>query len=424
MADDPIIFLSYARPDQARIEAYYTHIKGKGFSPWMDKFQIKGGQNWDFETKKALKKAAIVVLFLSNNSVNRRGYVQREVKLALKQYETKLIDDIYIVPVAIDPDLPIPGELEDIHVIRAESVDSFAELTEAISHQLAEMGTAHETFTEQTGIKWYRDHLNEFWEGLPGYDLSADVIRFSSLENAEISRITDILRGWTTQQLLSERRIKFDQSPDFFNFGQERYRRTNSWEAHCGEPIFVNRVISLVYSVWWYGAGAAHPNSGFQTFNFVADPLVDLGELRSIFLSEVDALPFIQQHVREQVLAEVERGEMVITESLKSGTGDWDCFQNFAFTPEGLMILIPPYQIAPYAAGSFHVVIDYKLLKPLLVKEIIAALGIEYVDVEKWPFDDTDEKTGEGAQPEKSETLSHAEHIANNTPHLILPYED
>lgn len=424
MTDESTIFLSYARPDQARVDEYYTYIKSKGLSPWMDKYEIKGGQNWDFETKKALKKAVIVVLFLSNNSVNRRGYVQREVKLALKQYETKLIEDIYIIPVAIDADLSIPEQLEDIHVIKAEAVDSFAELVEAINHQLAEMGTTQASFAEQTGMKWYREHLNDAWDGLPGYELSAEIVRFNSSDNAEISQISDVVRGWITQQFLTERRIKFDQSPDFFNFGQEKYRRTNSWEAYCGEPIFVNRVISVVYSVWWNCAGAAHPNSSFHTFNFVTDPLVDIGDLQSIFLQEVDALPFVQQRVREQVLAEEERGEMISPEYLQSGISDWESFQNFAFTPEGLMILIPPYQIAPYAAGSFHVVIDYCSLKPLISKEIIAALGIEYVDVKKWPIDDGDETTSDIDDREKNEQASHAQHLAKNAPHLILPYED
>lgn len=422
MFEKPLIFLSYARQDQTRIDEYYQHLTSKGLTVWMDKYQIKGGQNWDFETRKALKKADIVVVFLSENSINHRGYVQREIKLALKQYEIKLIDDIYIIPIALDADSQIPEQLEDIHVIKAAEVDSFVELTDAISSQFDEMDVVHQAVSEQTGIKWHKEKLEEVWEGLPGYEFSAEIVRFSSNQNADLSKITDILRGWVTQQLLNERHEKFDQTPLVFNFGQEKYRRQNSWEAYCGDPIIVNKVLSLIYTVWWYGAGAAHPNSGFHAFNFITDPLLQIGGLDSVFVSEkcMDALAVIQDSVREQAMSEEERSEMVLRETLISGTEDWECFENYGFTPEGLMILIPPYQIAPYAAGSFHALIDYKVIKPLMKPEYIDALGIQYIDASPFPFahDEAAKNSPLAVKP------THAAHLAKNAPHLILPYED
>ena len=68
----------------------------------MDKRRLKGGQNWDFEIKRALQKATVIVVFLSSNSVDRRGYAQREIKAALDQAGDKLIDDIYLIPVMLD----------------------------------------------------------------------------------------------------------------------------------------------------------------------------------------------------------------------------------------------------------------------------------------------------------------------------------
>jgi hypothetical protein len=61
----------------------------------MDYKRVKAGQHWDFEIRRALDKAAIIVVFISNNSIDRRGYVQREIKLALEKAEEKLIGDIY-----------------------------------------------------------------------------------------------------------------------------------------------------------------------------------------------------------------------------------------------------------------------------------------------------------------------------------------
>ena len=116
MEQAPLIFLSYASPDQDRVDDFYQRLKAEGFNPWMDKYEIRGGQNWDFEIKKSLQRAAIIVIFLSENSINKRGYCQREIKAALDKAQEKLLDDIYVVPIALDPDLSIPHQLEGIHV--------------------------------------------------------------------------------------------------------------------------------------------------------------------------------------------------------------------------------------------------------------------------------------------------------------------
>ena len=74
----PIVFLSYARPDRDCVARYFDELQGKGFNVWMDHIRLKPGQNWDFEIQRALDTAAIIVVFLSKNSTDRRGYLQRE----------------------------------------------------------------------------------------------------------------------------------------------------------------------------------------------------------------------------------------------------------------------------------------------------------------------------------------------------------
>jgi hypothetical protein len=80
-SDAPLIFISYASPDRARVTPYYEDLENRGFNVWIDYKRLLAGQKWDFEIRKTLDAAALVVVFLSNNSVDRRGYVQREIKL-------------------------------------------------------------------------------------------------------------------------------------------------------------------------------------------------------------------------------------------------------------------------------------------------------------------------------------------------------
>jgi hypothetical protein len=98
--DDASVFMSYARPDQNRVTPFFDYLQSRGFNVWLDCKSLMPGQNWDFEIKRALDKATFVVVFLSTNSFDRRGYLQRELRLALDKANEKLVDDIYLIPVS------------------------------------------------------------------------------------------------------------------------------------------------------------------------------------------------------------------------------------------------------------------------------------------------------------------------------------
>jgi hypothetical protein len=88
--DDFQIFVSYARPDQEWASELYEWLKRTGFNAWIDYKKLKPGQNWDYEISLALNKSSIVIILLSHNSVDRRGYVQRELKTALESSRRSL----------------------------------------------------------------------------------------------------------------------------------------------------------------------------------------------------------------------------------------------------------------------------------------------------------------------------------------------
>lgn len=379
MDDLPLIFLSYASPDQDRVDEFYQKLKVEGFNPWMDKYELRGGQNWDLEIKRAMRKAAIIVVFLSYNSVNKRGYCQREIKVALDIAQEKMYDDIYIIPVMLDHDVPIPEQLGGIQVIKSNNTNAFAELCRSISGQLKEYENIQINKEGVTGLSWSLEAISEQWEGLPGYEFKYDIIRVLSDKFKEVSKITDILRGDATEQLLSERRIKFEQEPQHFNFGQARFSRQNVTEVSCRAPIVTERVLSIVQEIYSYGAGAAHPNHGFATMNFMVDPLIRFDRIQEIFQDDENAFSVIQKRVR-QLLSAIKDGEAQLLDDqwLIEGTSNWDQFQNFAFTAEGLLILFGPYEVGPYAAGTHSAVVPYAEVVKLMKLEIAAALGLEY----------------------------------------------
>jgi hypothetical protein len=118
------IFLAHAHEDQALVQELYEWLKARGFNPWLDKFDLIGGQLWKTEIPKAIREAAVVLACLSARSVEKKGYYQNEFRLALAEFAKRPPGSIYLIPVRLDdcevPDLEIPDlgiSLRDIHRI-------------------------------------------------------------------------------------------------------------------------------------------------------------------------------------------------------------------------------------------------------------------------------------------------------------------
>ncbi len=125
MDEKPTIFLSYAHADYDKVRSLYKRLSAAGFKPWLDKEAILPGQDWKLCIEKAVKHCDFFMPCLSNNSSDRRGVIQREIRAALDSWQEKLQDDIYLIPV----------RLEDCHVPEGLSkfqwVDLFGENKEA-----------------------------------------------------------------------------------------------------------------------------------------------------------------------------------------------------------------------------------------------------------------------------------------------------
>lgn len=289
MDQEHLIFLSYASPDRDEVLAYYEHLESRGYDVWLDKNRLVGGQNWDLEIKRALQKAEIIVVFLSHNSVDRRGYAQREIKIALDQKNNRLIDDIYLIPVVIEHDVRIPTEFTDIQVVGLSDEDRYVGLCDAIEHQLKRIGARSEKAQIESNVRWSFSEASDSIEALPGYDVRYRLVHLRSKEYPRVSEITDIIKGEFLHSFAECRKILFNQDNELHNFGQDRYRRQDIWEAVCNDPSVKGRMISIKSDIYWYGSGAAHGNINFETYNFSLNPLVRIRDMSEIFGTYIPA---------------------------------------------------------------------------------------------------------------------------------------
>lgn len=295
------IFISYATPDRERVLPFYNHLNAAGFVTWMDFKSIMPGQNWDFEIKKALDRSQAILIFISHNSVERRSYLQKEMKIALENFTEKLISDIYIIPIMLD-DVELPEQLNNIQSVKSSDSDCFQKVVDSIRFQFEKLGIEVKQKQESHHISWSINEITESWEGLPGYSVSFQELIFQSKLYEKIHEINTIIKSDILNELQESRKVKFEQNPEYFNHAQDLFSRENTHDSSFGEPFFKGKILSVSRAIHWYGAGAAHPNHHFQTYVFSLSPLFKINSLEEIFKKENNAFEYLQSEIRKQLL--------------------------------------------------------------------------------------------------------------------------
>ncbi|MEI2822083.1 MAG: toll/interleukin-1 receptor domain-containing protein [Chitinophagaceae bacterium] len=73
------MFLCHASADKSVVRSLYKQLKLEDWiDPWLDEEKLTLGQHWAVAIEEALDEADIVIIFLSRNSVEKEGFVQRE----------------------------------------------------------------------------------------------------------------------------------------------------------------------------------------------------------------------------------------------------------------------------------------------------------------------------------------------------------
>lgn len=131
------IFLSYARPEN-EIEAkkLYNGLKENGYRPWFDQESLKSGQVWKYEIEKYIPKADIVIVLFSAQANRKRGYYQKEKKLAIETSLEIPDEDIFLIPVNLDGcAIPEPLKKFNCENFAIDWQSGFSRLLNAIKEQ-------------------------------------------------------------------------------------------------------------------------------------------------------------------------------------------------------------------------------------------------------------------------------------------------
>ncbi|MBD3339076.1 MAG: TIR domain-containing protein, partial [Candidatus Lokiarchaeota archaeon] len=112
----PKIFLSYAHEDIGMAKRIYQDLRRYDLDVWIDCESLLPGQNWKITIEKAIKQSQFYLLLLSSHSMTKRGFIQKEMRIAYEMLEKCSEDDIYIIPVRLNECEP-SLKISDIHYI-------------------------------------------------------------------------------------------------------------------------------------------------------------------------------------------------------------------------------------------------------------------------------------------------------------------
>src|SRR2546421_6880908 len=77
------VFLCHSANDKPAVRSLYYRLVADGIDAWLDEEKLLPGQDWQYEIRKAVHASDIVIVCLSQDSINKYGFVQKEIGYAL-----------------------------------------------------------------------------------------------------------------------------------------------------------------------------------------------------------------------------------------------------------------------------------------------------------------------------------------------------
>lgn len=136
--DAPVAFLCHASEDEHEAKQLADALKANGISPWLDKNELKAGDEWHQKIKKAITEDIdyFVVLQSANMISKDIGYVNREISAARERLPEFRTTRQFIFPVVLDDPSSMLEEFESLQSVDVRTPHGVDELVRAIKRDL------------------------------------------------------------------------------------------------------------------------------------------------------------------------------------------------------------------------------------------------------------------------------------------------
>jgi len=135
------VFLCHSSGDKPATRSLYFQLRSAAvyIVPWLDKENLLPGQRWEYEISLAVRGSDIVLVCVSNNSIRKTGYVQKEIKDALDVADRQPEGTIFLIPVKLE-ECQIPDRLSHLHYVNLFEKGGFDTLMRSLALRARELG--------------------------------------------------------------------------------------------------------------------------------------------------------------------------------------------------------------------------------------------------------------------------------------------
>lgn len=143
------IFLCHSSGDKPAVRELYRRLLKDGFRPWLDEEDLLPGQNWQQEISKAVRASDVIVVCLSRASINKSGYVQKEIKFALDVADQQPDGTLFLIPVKLE-ECDLPEQLRQWHWVNLFEEKGYERLAKSLQLRATTLNkeVKHSTGTE------------------------------------------------------------------------------------------------------------------------------------------------------------------------------------------------------------------------------------------------------------------------------------
>ncbi len=132
------VFLCHASTDKPKVRDLYRYLKRRGINPWFDEEHLVGGQDWQVEIPKALATSDAIIICLTKNSVDKEGYIQKEIKFALDKALEMPEGRIFLIPVKFE-ECEVPFTLSRYQWVDLTVESGYAKMMKALKFRASQL---------------------------------------------------------------------------------------------------------------------------------------------------------------------------------------------------------------------------------------------------------------------------------------------
>ena len=362
-----MIVLSYAPDDMMRVERFYRAFHEAGLKPWMDSIDRPAGALWERALSVAIRRCDLLIIFLSERSVDKHGLLRKELIQALGDWEEKEADDVYVVLARLEA-CKVPDQLEKFQ--------KFEALDDPKALQLVRL--LQVLHGKATGKLDFLPKMLEYklWKilpkGLTHCDISVTIPQFDPADNDLLAAANSLIEG-TAQDILEAFLMQAGSglsAKELMELGLEKSPNDGFWL----QPIVLTAtrsLISIEFYISTYRRGERQRHHYTRTLNIDVQNSIEF-VLEDTVRNEARAIKFFSRYCENALRTDPDFH--LTGKDWKFDPSGMSISQSFGFRNADLIFIFAPRDIGGHAFGRKVVELPFNDVYRFLTERIIDLL--------------------------------------------------